>query len=149
MACFLFALLNKINNQEIDEKKKYKEVIFSIFDGRSQRDEEKNVALSIAKECSFEEELNEVIKKSYPVIEKDICLKEKKLKGVKLKFNEGDIVDLTFAENLPEDLDVSMCSYVNLSLCRLNGIELKFKDGAEVCLVGGERRTGEAGRFYV
>ena len=63
------AMLGKINKLDSEEKKEYKDVIVSMFDRRLQRDEEKNVALSIAKECSFEEELNEVIKKSTSFIE--------------------------------------------------------------------------------
>ena len=58
------AMLGKINKLEIEEKREYKDVIISMFDRRLQRDEEKNVALNIAKECGFEDELNNVIKKT-------------------------------------------------------------------------------------
>ena len=40
------------------------------------------------------------------------------------------------AYNLPKDLDVSMCSKVDLSGCNLEGLELKFREGAEVLLHG-------------
>lgn len=55
------AMLNKINKLDVDEKKKYKDVVVSMFDRRVQRDSEKELALNIAKECGFEKELNGVI----------------------------------------------------------------------------------------
>ena len=58
-------------------------------------------------------------------------------KGANLKFSDGAKVDLRFAQNLPEDLDVSMCSSINLSYCDLNEVkELKFREGADVYLSG-------------
>lgn len=55
------AMLNKINKLDVDEKKKYKDVVISMFDRRIQRDSEKEIGLNIAKECGFIKELNEVI----------------------------------------------------------------------------------------
>jgi hypothetical protein len=50
-----------------------------------------------------------------------------------LKFKEGAIVNLRGAENLPEDLDISMCDEVDFRQCMLIGIKkLKFKEGAKV-----------------
>ena len=57
-----------------------------------------------------------------------------------LKFREGAEVyygeDFFPAENLPKDLDVSMCSKVELRRCDLEGLNLKFREGAEVDLSG-------------
>ena len=47
----------------------------------------------------------------------------------KIRFKEGAEVDLSCAENLPKELDFSMCSKVDLSRCDLTGVEkIKFKD---------------------
>ena len=51
-----------------------------------------------------------------------------------LKFREGSEVNLSYAYGLPKDLDVSMCSEVNLISCDLMGISFKFREGAEVNL---------------
>ena len=57
------------------------------------------------------------------------------LKRVKsLKFRKGVKVDLSYALDLPKDLDFSMCSEVGLTCCNLKGISLKFRDGAMVYL---------------
>ena len=55
------AMLNKINKLDVGEKKKYKDVVISMFDRRVQRDSEKELAFSIANECGFEKELKRVI----------------------------------------------------------------------------------------
>ena len=57
------------------------------------------------------------------------------LKRVKsLKFRKGVKVSLSYALDLPKDLDFSMCSEVGLTCCNLKGISLKFRDGAMVYL---------------
>ena len=55
-----------------------------------------------------------------------------------LKFREGAKVNLSEAKNLPKDLDVSMCSKVDLGNCDLKGLDLKFREGAKVNLSGAE-----------
>ena len=51
------------------------------------------------------------------------------LEGLNLKFREGGVVNLSDAYNLPKDLDVSMCSKVDLTGCDLSGVErVTFKD---------------------
>ena len=52
----------------------------------------------------------------------------------KLRFKAGAEVDLYKARNLPKNLDVSMCSVVDLSWCNLEGFNFKFREGAEVNL---------------
>ncbi|MBQ2884765.1 MAG: hypothetical protein IJE43_13475, partial [Alphaproteobacteria bacterium] len=61
------------------------------------------------------------------------------LKGLKIKFKEGALVNLSYAESLPKELDVSMCSKVDLSGCNIEGLNLKFRDGAEVNLWRAEK----------
>ena len=51
----------------------------------------------------------------------------------KIKFREGACVELDWP-NMPKDLDVSMCSKVRLSGCDLEGLNLKFREGAKVIL---------------
>ncbi len=59
-----------------------------------------------------------------------VNLKGCDLSGIKeLKFREGAVVDLFCTRNLPEVLDLSMCSDVNLSGCDLSGVKnIRFKD---------------------
>ena len=53
----------------------------------------------------------------------------------KINFKDGARVNLAFAQNLPPQLDVSMCSFIRLANCDLsNQANLRFKDGAEVNL---------------
>ena len=51
-----------------------------------------------------------------------------------LKFREGSEVNLSYSYGFPKDLDVSMCSKVNLISCDLMGISFKFREGARVNL---------------
>ena len=66
----------------------------------------------------------------------EVDLKDCDLEGVeKITFREGAEVDLSFAENLPKELDLSMCSKVDLSGCILEGVEkITFREGAVVDL---------------
>ena len=51
------------------------------------------------------------------------------LEGINLKFKEGAEVWLDGAKNLPEELDLSMCSYVTLVGCDLSSVKnVKFKN---------------------
>ena len=52
----------------------------------------------------------------------------------KIRFREEAEVDLKGAKNLPKELDLSMCSKVNLTDCDLSGVEkikIKFKNKAQ------------------
>ncbi len=52
-----------------------------------------------------------------------------------IKLGEGAEVLLCGLKNfLPKDLDVSMCSKVDLGVCDLEGVNLKFREGAKVDL---------------
>jgi len=55
-------------------------------------------------------------------------------KVTKIIFGEGANVNLRDAKNLPTNLDVSMCEYVDLIRCNLEGIDLEFREGATVNL---------------
>ena len=117
--------------------------------------------LSGVKELKFREgaEVNLSGAKNLPKdLDVSMCsrlwLHECDLEGLNLKFREGAEVILSSAENLPKDLDVSMCSrvdleraknlpkdldisqcsVVDLSYCDLEGLNLKFKEGAVVNL---------------
>ena len=51
-----------------------------------------------------------------------------------LRFRDGAKVNLSNSYYLPEGLDVSMCSEVDLGGCNLKGLNLKFNEGAKVRL---------------
>ena len=65
-----------------------------------------------------------------------VDLKDCDLEGVeKITFREGAEVVLCWVENLPKELDLSMCSKVDLSGCNLEGVEkITFREGAVVDL---------------
>ena len=72
---------------------------------------------------------------------KDGAKDEVKLSGCDLSeqpnlcFKEGAKVDLSWAKNLPSNLDFSICDEVDLSYCNLSEQpHLRFKDGARVDL---------------
>ena len=141
----------------------YKEFILSCVDRREMSGEAMDILLEMAKLCGCEDEL-ETINKKPKLYNKTDCklitvkskeefealrgenlnvyfdadevdLRKCDLSKVKvLKFREGAEVDFLIAENLPKDLDVSMCSKVNLDRCDLRGLNLKFREGAEVDL---------------
>ncbi len=53
-----------------------------------------------------------------------------------MRFKEGAKVNLSKSKNLPSQLDVSMCSEVDLSECDLTGVQsMRFKEGAKVDLI--------------
>ena len=58
-------------------------------------------------------------------------------------FKENAEVNLSEVKNLPEDLDVSMCSKINLSGCNLEGFNFKFREGATVYLNGAKNLPKE------
>ena len=67
----------------------------------------------------------------------DDCIwRSSDLQGVQgIRFKDGAKVNLRSATNLPHNLDVSKCAYMNLSGCDLfNQLNLRFKDGAVVDL---------------
>ena len=66
----------------------------------------------------------------------NVDLKDCDLEGVeKITFREGAEVVLCWGENLPKELDLSMCSKVDLSDCILEGVEkITFREGAVVDL---------------
>ena len=67
----------------------------------------------------------------------EVDLRYYNLKGLKIKFKEGAEVKLYKAKHLTKELDLSMCSVVDLGGCDLNGVEkIKFGEGAEVNLIG-------------
>ena len=191
-------MLEEIEKLPIEEQSQYKDVILSMFDGRQTSNKVRDKALEIADNLGFENELNDVIKRTgdlgYPTkvgcdkiyvidkagdyskvdfssyegvivngeIEEKIifgdeilmgrrnhtlrgvldlrCAKIVNLRGcdlskvTKIIFEEGASVSLSVANNLPTNLDVSMCDEVSLSKCDLRGINLRFKEGAKVGL---------------
>ncbi len=142
----------------------YKDFILSCVDGREMSEQAMDMLQEMAKLCGCEDELETINKKPKFYDKTDcnntIIVKSKEefeaLRGENLKvyfdadkvylqecdlskigsikFREGAVVDLSWAQNLPKDLDVSMCSKVNLRYCDLEGLKLKFREGAEVVL---------------
>jgi hypothetical protein len=74
-------------------------------------------------------------------------LSECDLGGVEeLKFGEWSVVNFYGAKNLPEILDVSMCSQVFFDSCDMSGVkEVKFKDKAQAkkFMKGAKNFSGE------
>ena len=146
-----------------EEMVPYREFILSCVDSREMSGEAYQTLREMAKLCGCEDELETINKKPKLYNKTDcnfIVIKSKKefydiedknlrvfydadnvdlsscwLMGVKsLKFRKGVKVDLSYALDLPKDLDFSMCSEVGLTCCNLKGISLKFRDGAMVYL---------------
>lgn len=149
-------MLDKINKLDLEEKNEYKEVIVSLFDGRVQRDEERNVALDIAKDCGYEKEIAEVIKETgdigyLPKVGGSELLNPKNLYQVT---RGADFEDVDFSsyngikvvEKIEEELvfdcsnglkgilDFRGASIVNLIGCDLSNVtKIILGEGAKVC----------------
>ena len=142
----------------------YKEFILSCVDERKMSDHALRDLREMAKICGCEEEFDEVNNKpkfynetdcggvtvtsnedlARAVVDDGVLkiyfysdeaeLRWMNLSSLEIRFKDNAKVDLESAE-LPKNLDVSMCSEVNLSGCKIDVIEnLRYREGAKVDL---------------
>ena len=158
MPIIMKEMLEKIEKLPIEEQSQYKDVILSMFDGRQTSNKVRDKALEIADNLGFENELNDVIKRTgnlgYParvgcdkiyVIEKaedysEIDFSDYKAVIVKgeieeeIKFQNNFIMEC-FNHTLSGVLDLRGAKKVDLSGCDLSKVtKIIFEEGASVSL---------------
>ena len=157
-------LMKNINKLPDEEKKNYKDFVLACVDCREQTPETMEMLRSMADVCGVRDEFDELNAKpkfynetdcggitvnsdgdfykavgasKFYFYADDIHLDWRDLSDLEVRFKDNAKVNLSNSKNLPEDLDVSMCSKVDLSGCVLSkDRELKFREGAEVDLSG-------------
>ncbi len=130
----------------VKEQARFRDVVLSTFDRREQPNDIAVLGKKLATAGGYSKELEEIaafakegiyLKSAagnptwFVTAQEDFSM-HNLARYPKMKFT-GARAELKWAENVPEELDASMCDYVGLAWCDLQRMSaLRFKEGAEV-----------------